>query len=60
MQDWVDSTVFDSLDEPQKQFEKTVVFQRDPADLLDGCTITEVDIELDTIPAELLDLFEKK
>lgn len=59
VQDWVESNFFDARVEPEKSYEKTRVFSRDSQDLLSGCEITELDINLGTIPAELLDLFEK-
>ena len=62
IQEWIDSSYFDPFEEPEKSFEKTRVFHRTPDDLLDGVEMQELDFELDTMPAELLDLFppEKK
>lgn len=49
--DWVDSNFFES-----KPYERT---QRlDPQEFRDGITVRELDLELDTVPAELMDLFK--
>lgn len=33
--------------------------RRDPQELLSGCTVRELDLEVDTMPAELTELFFK-
>lgn len=60
VRDWVDSTMFDAAIEPEKSYERTQVYQRDVNDIIDGCLVRELDIELDTIPAELMDLIERR
>ena len=52
--------LFDSLLEPEKSYERTATFPRLTTDLLDGVSVRELDIELDTVPAELLDLIERR
>ena len=60
VKDWVDSNFFDGLQQPEKRFERTAVIHRTQHELLDGCTVKEIDIELDTVPAELLALMERR
>lgn len=60
VKDWVDSNFFDGLQEPEKRFERTTVLPRIKHELLDGCTVQELDIEVDTVPAELLELMEHR
>lgn len=57
VQDWVESNFFEEP-HPVKAYEKTQVFHRDSSDLLTGCEVKELDIDLDTIPAELVELFK--
>ncbi len=59
VKDWVDSNFYQPDFEPEKAYEKTRVFSRDSQELLNGCSVKELDIELDTIPGELLDLIER-
>ena len=56
VREWVDSNIFDPVIEPEKSYEKTVVFRRDPRELLDGVEIREIDLDSDTIPGELIDI----
>jgi hypothetical protein len=56
VKDWVNSNVFDSALEPEKSYERT---QRlDPHDFMSNIEVKHFDLDLDTIPAELLDLFK--
>jgi hypothetical protein len=56
VKDWVDSNFFDGTREPEKSYERT---QRlDPQEFRAGVTVRELDFNLDTIPAELVDLFK--
>jgi len=56
VKDWVDSNFFESAQEPLKSYEQTR--RLDPQEFRDGVTVREIDLELDTIPAELMDLFK--
>jgi len=58
VREWVDSNLFDSGATPEKSYERTRVLHRDANELLDGCTVTELDINLDTAPMELLDFMK--
>ncbi len=51
---------FNAAVEPEKSFERTAVFRRSPDELLNGLTVKEVDIEVDTIPGELLELLNRR
>lgn len=54
IQQWIDSDFHD----PQKPAKKSRFRHRLPDDLLSGCTVVEM-TDLDTMPADLLELIEK-
>lgn len=60
VRDWVDSNFYQPALEPEKAFERTRVFTRDASDLLDGCSVKEIDINLDTIPGELVEMLSSR
>ena len=49
---------FSAHEEPMKSWEQTTVLDSS-RDLRAGCDVRELDIDVDTIPADLLEMIEK-